>query len=453
MQNICFVANYSKTYLFHAIAQVLADEQVQVSWICTNRGLYDFLSEQYPAEALLLINLDHLDKPQAPIQEFKLNELVLGDRVFRHTPEVGLQFLQNIQQDIYDFLQKQDCRFVFGEITWAHELLIHRICSRCAELNCQYLNPHVVRLPNRRFAFFTDEYQSEFYESGQARPAAFDMIEVRPPSYLKINDKIQRKARSIKGRLDRIRRFITNENIDKKDPTHIVSERIRLSVRSKEELYKETYKLVPRQPADSVRGENYVFLGLHKQPEASIDVLGRYYEDQLCNIRNIWRVLPNNWKLVVKEHTNAIGDRGLAFYKNLQQLPNLILVDEKTPSYDLIKEARAVVTVSGTMAYEAALMKIPAFTFAPTFFNRLNCCRRLELRDLQSCGHFKQLIWQLESSYDNRLKFSNYLMKHSFEGVFIDPVTLPDVMQAENIALLSEAFQHIIHSKVKAASY
>ena len=57
---------------------------------------------------------------------------------------------------------------------------------------------------------------------------------------------------------------------------------------------------------------------LHKQPEASVDIVGRYYDNQYTNIQNIWRILPDDWCLVVKEHTNAIGDRPLSFLKKLK---------------------------------------------------------------------------------------------------------------------------------------
>ena len=57
MKNICFIANYSKTYLFHAIAEELQEKQVGIYWICTNRELYKFLRTHYKQQQILLINI------------------------------------------------------------------------------------------------------------------------------------------------------------------------------------------------------------------------------------------------------------------------------------------------------------------------------------------------------------------------------------------------------------
>ena len=106
----------------------------------------------------------------------------------------------------------------------------------------------------------------------------------------------------------------------------------------------------------------------------------------LLNIVNVWRALPDGWLLLVKEHTNAVGDRSWCFYRRLRQLRNVVLVDEKADSHDIIRRSRAVVSVSGTMAYEAALMGIPSLTFGDVFFNRLPGCRKIGLDHLRAGG-------------------------------------------------------------------
>ena len=158
--NICILSNFTKTYLFHEIAKDLERSQINVFWIATNRPLYDFLLSQYGAERVLLINLTYSERPSLTVNDFKLNELIYGDRYLHHKPEVGFRYLRHIQQPIYDFIAKHQLKAIFGEITWSHEILIHRMCKQCPELGCVFLNPHVVRIPDNRFAFFTDERQS-----------------------------------------------------------------------------------------------------------------------------------------------------------------------------------------------------------------------------------------------------------------------------------------------------
>ncbi|MEM1318606.1 MAG: hypothetical protein AAGG75_00050 [Bacteroidota bacterium] len=451
-KNSCFIANFSKTYFFHAIAQKLQERGRQIYWITTNRRLYDFLCEHYDKKVILLINWDHLGKDQPAVGDYQLHELLYGDRVLRYSKEEGLRWLCNIQRPLYDFFATHQIEVTFGELTWAHEILIHRMLRKEEALKGRFLNPHVVRIPNRRFAFFEDERQSVIYTGQWPRQRYQEVLEVKKPDYLRINDKRLKRANSLMGRLDRVKRLVTNENMDKKDPTLLNHIGLRLKTRSQEELYKETYRTIQREVLEDFDGEPYVFLGLHKQPEASVDVFGRYYEDQFQNIQNIWRILPLGWKLLVKEHTNAIGDRQPAFYRRLQQLPNVHFVQEQTDAYRLIRGAELVVTITGTIAYEAALMGIPALTFAPVFFNRLHGCRQLTLQMISELDDLRTLIEELRAEGDNRLEFTNYLLNNSFDGLFSDPISNQAILDPKNVEQVSEAFEHVLQQQTVALS-
>lgn len=434
--NICFVANYTFTYLFHELAETLKEEGINVFWIANNQKIYHYLLEKYGAQKVLYISRKDFERTSRPIGDYKLNELIYGDRVLRLEPQNGLQFLTNIQRPIYDFLKNHQIKMVMGEVTWAHEALIHRICKNRPELHCTYLSPHVVRIPEGRFAFFKDERKSEIFECWND-VSCDEPIKAKKPEYLKINDRKIKKISSLKGRLDRIRRFFTNENMDPLDPTLIVNQKWRFQSRFTEEWNRTRYQSIKRTSFNEVE-EPYVFLGLHKQPEASVDICGRYYEDQLQNIKNIWRALPQGWKLVIKEHTNAIGDRSTHFYKAIQALPNVVLVEETTNSYEIIRQAQLVITVTGTIAYEAALMNIPSATFAPVFFNKINSCKQITLEDLNNY-QLDEIAAQLNSQANNRLEFSQYLMNNSFEGKFYDPLTTKASLAPQNIQNISFA--------------
>lgn len=447
--NICFIANYTFTYLYHELAETLKKENIIAFWIVNNNKLYDYLKERYGKEKVLYISRTFFDKPSQPISDLRLNELVYGDRVLRYEPQNGLNFLTNIQQPVYSFLKKNHIKMVMGEVTWAHEAVIHRICQNCSELNCTYLSPHVVRIPEGRFAFFTDERKSKVLEFWN-EVSCNETIKAKKPDYLKINDRKIKSISSLRGRLDRIRRFFTNENIDSKDPTLIVNQKWRFKSRSREEWNRTLYQKVKRTPF-SPEKYPYIFLGLHKQPEASVDICGRYYEDQLLNIKNLWRALPQGWKLLIKEHTNAIGDRSPAFYEEIQSLPNVILVEETTNSYDIIQNAEMVATVTGTIAYEAALMNVPSITFAPVFFNKINSCRQITLEDLIH-QKLDSIAFQLKMQPNNCLEFSQFLMRNSFEGKFYDPLTSDISLSPDNVQKISAAVKAAV-KKLTSISY
>lgn len=444
--NICFIANYYKTYFFHEIAVQLQAKEVDVCWIVVNRKLRDFLVERYGAEAVLYISKDDTENACEPIGNFRLNELVYGDRTLKYQKHKAYSFLNNIQQPVFAFLKRHDVRFVFGEITWAHEILIHRLVNSCQELRAAYYCPHTIRMPVGRFGFFRDEYQSELVPlppiAGSSADSSLPPVQAEKPDYLALNDVKLQQARTLSARLARLKRFFTMENIDRKDPTIIVNRWRSFQLGATEEFNREIYRLVPKVKFnDLIANKDYVFLGLHKQPEASIDVIGRYYEDQWLNILNVWRALPDGWLLLVKEHSNAVGDRSWFFYRQLCKLKNVVLIDEKADSHEIIRKARAVVTVSGTMAYEATLMAVPSFTFGDVFFNHLSGCSKVSLEHLRNAG-LGHLIQPVDKS--TGVEFSNWLALHSAEGVISDPVSNSSCMATDNILCVADAFGRVI---------
>ena len=187
---------------------------------------------------------------------------------------------------------------------------------------------------------------------------------------------------------------------------------------------------------------------LHKQPEASVDIVGRYYDDQYINIRNIWRILPEDWHIVIKEHTNAIGDRSLGFFKRIKKLRNLILLDEKVNSHKIIQDSKAIFSVSGSIAYEAALIGKPAFLFAPIFFDKLRNCHTISLQTLRDTNSIYDLLDFWEKELENQLsveKFTKYLLTYSAKGLISDPLTDPKCMEKDNLEIVSKAFIKRIH--------
>lgn len=442
--NICFVANYYKTYFFHEVAKRLQAEGVNVFWVVVNKRLNDFLLENYNKNNVLYISKSDSFVDRDPVGDYRLNELVYGDRVLRHeSAEWPYRFLRNIQKEIFDFVDKNQIRFVFGEVTWAHEILFHRLLADHPELNCKYLCPHTIRIPGGRFAFFVDEFQSVLYEvpGSQTNFEAVSPFEVKKPDYLAINDKILKSSRSIGARLARVKRFITRENIDPFDPTLISSRWTSLRLRISEELNKELYRFIKKAPfTEAISSQPYVFVALHKQPEASIDVIGRYYEDQARNITNVWRALPEGWLLLVKEHSNAIGDRPPGFYRNLNKLRNLVFVDERTDSYKLIENCQAVVTVSGTVAYEAALLGKRSFTFAPCFFNRFEKCNKLDLKDFFTDDVFTKSKDCVAGDFDSY----GYIYSNSYPGNISDVVSNPLCISDENITMVATSFIKVL---------
>jgi len=438
--NICFVSNFSKTHLYRRIADCLRAKMkdINIYWIFVDEGLVSTAGR----DPYLLLDLSYVHKDQEPVGEYKIHEMVISDRVFRKNIAEGCRYLRNVQQPVFDFLSKREISLVFGERTWAHEMLIGRKCLLNTGLQCRYFSFGSVRIPDNRFGFFRDEVESCLEDFDN--PVVIEDFIVRKPGYVVSIDGMIERASTLRGRLGRIKRFITKQNVTTSNPTVFTSLIQRLEFGVGEELNRASYRRVKTESFEQFKGTRYVFYGLHKQPESSIDNFGRYFEDQYLNILNIWKNLPIGWRLLIKEHTNAIGDRPASFYANVKRLPNVHVVHEKTNSIEIIRNALLTISVTGTISLEAGLMGKKAFTLSPVFFNLLSNVQRLSWEDLaklQIAAHCA------EDRPANIEEYKRYILKNTFEGNTSDPVSDPTVLKDENLALIAQAFMALFSKR------
>ncbi len=123
-----------------------------------------------------------------------------------------------------------------------------------------------------------------------------------------------------------------------------------------------------------VEGEDYVYMPLHLIPESSVFVKASYYVDELNLIEQVSKSLPIGVKLYVKEHQAMLGERDLSFYERAAQLHNVRVVQVnyyKDPKPWILK-AKGVVTITGTAAYEAALLGKLSVVFGEVPFSMIH---------------------------------------------------------------------------------
>lgn len=123
-----------------------------------------------------------------------------------------------------------------------------------------------------------------------------------------------------------------------------------------------------------VEGEDYVYMPLHLIPESSVFVKASYYVDECNLIEQVSKSLPIGWKLYVKEHQAMLGERAFKFYKKVAQLHNVRVVQinyYKDPK-PWIMNAKGVITITGTAAYEAALLGKKSIVFGDVPFTLID---------------------------------------------------------------------------------
>ncbi len=116
-------------------------------------------------------------------------------------------------------------------------------------------------------------------------------------------------------------------------------------------------------------GIDYVYYPVHFEPEAAVDYMGDCYGDQDMLIQRIAHSLGANQKLIVKEHPQQ---RGFLLTRKYRQLKkkycNIIYLDGKISSYDVIKKMSCMVTLNGTAGFEALICGKPVIYFGDVYY-------------------------------------------------------------------------------------
>lgn len=108
----------------------------------------------------------------------------------------------------------------------------------------------------------------------------------------------------------------------------------------------------------------YAFFPLNTEPEVALLVYGKNFKNQIETIRNISTSLPINFKLIVKEHPNAIGFRSSNYYKKILDIPNVVLVGANEKASEIIKLSKIVFVTYGTIGLETIIKKKPLINFS-----------------------------------------------------------------------------------------
>ena len=137
-------------------------------------------------------------------------------------------------------------------------------------------------------------------------------------------------------------------------------------------VLKRWYLLGPNKYfSNPVIGEKYIYMPLHLIPESSTSVLGPFYLNELFNIEQISKSLPVGCCLYVKEHQSMVGERNLTFYKKVNRIPNvkMVSVNYYRDPKPWIDNSIGVISVTGTAAFEAALIGKKSIVFGDVSFN------------------------------------------------------------------------------------
>ena len=378
----------------------------------------------------------------------KFNSIIYMDRTLRKKKNEYIKsYLTFLLEKIDNFFQKVKPKVIFIEPTWTHEILI---CKFAKKYNVSLVAPVKDKLLPNRFLAFKDEKHLEFYKnfmienpSNLSKKAIDVVLKDKPVQYFyKFNNRNKFDLKKIPKLFRLIKISILNyrnPNIQNSIFNDIFI-KIKSIVRAKYHLFVLDFKKLNKITKE------YIFVTLHVQPEASIDVVGAKYSNQIEFVRNIANTTPYEYTILVKEHSHAIGNRKIDFYKNLLEIPNVVLLHPNENSRLAIKNSRLVISNTGTSSFEASISNIPSVSTTSMFFH--------EILLKKNFNPFEENVSDLLRSQKklNKSMLINNLNKiylGSFKGNCGDFQTDANVLNYDNINNLKNSFRNIIRSIIK----
>jgi hypothetical protein len=455
---IAFISSAYRTVFFHGLEEPLAERGHEVYWICPGERWARWLRvREVPDDRILslasrgeawgtrpeptaedLARLGRLERGG----DLSFNDLLQMDTLLmeRRGRDYALRYFAVSAEAIEAFLTRNRVEAIFAEQTWGIELLTGLVA---VALEVPFLKPHTVRFPHGRFALFPGHLE-ETVE--RLRPTTIDdraaaerelrtfLGRTPQPDYVATDREVLRLNL---GRLRALSSHVRELAIDPWDetsrrPAGLIADHARQWVRKR-----WNRALAPRtfRSESSLFDSPFVYFPLHLQPEASIDVKGRPFTNQVEIVRALSRTLPLDHLILVKEHPTALHRRSRSFYAALGAIPGVVLVHPDVPTFRLIEKAKLTMTITGTAAYEAALLGKLAATIGPVFFERIVAAPRFD----PYSASLSRLLEQGEATDESdRAEFLADLMACSHRGVVGDAFWQPESMTPSNLELVAQ---------------
>lgn len=166
--------------------------------------------------------------------------------------------------------------------------------------------------------------------------------------------------------------------------------------------------------------EKYVLFAANYQPEATTSVTSSYYVNQINVLELLSSTIPEDTIIYYKEYPkhllsffNKISlNRNNQFLSRLKKIKNIKIIDDGYKTTDLIDNAFAVATITGTIGWEAAVRGKPVITFGSVWYNSFNKIFKIDsYKDLTLA--FNKIENGYSFDYNDILDYAAYIEKNS----------------------------------------
>ncbi len=129
---------------------------------------------------------------------------------------------------------------------------------------------------------------------------------------------------------------------------------------------------------ERTRSSAYVYFPFHVQLDYALTVRSPEYLDQIGLVRYLADVLPGGLRLYVKEHPASVGGFGYRALRDLLHThSNVRVIHPAVNSYDIIENAKAVVTINSKVGAEALMLGKRVAVLGDAFYSNASLVQRV----------------------------------------------------------------------------
>src|SRR5579864_1747433 len=395
-----------------------------------------------------------------------VNTMIQADRIVRRHPFArALRMVAAIRDFWDDLLANMQPDAILGEIASSTEWIAWSVAR---QMNIQYLAPHPTPVANKLFFLGAPDGAWEPMErsfeaagncglsSEEERVAElfvrdFRAKKAKPPflswaqrSPLAPNFKeLGRRAARIPFRL---RTFVEDGRYEVGSYHGTPPWR---------PLWEDTMRIVRHAASEvtiferTISDGPKVYFPLHVQPEFTTDVRAPFLTNQLALIESISKSVPAGYRVVVKEHPGMKGERNLGYYRDIQEIHNVQLLSPAVDSHEVIQQSDAVLTITGSSAWEGILYEKPVIAFGPLCYGFGDLVYRCDsIAELPSI--LRKTIHEHKPDRGQMLRLVWSLLATAHEVEWGDPIRRPQICEEANVKKLADAIVSELSSRASS---
>lgn len=173
-------------------------------------------------------------------------------------------------------------------------------------------------------------------------------------------------------------------------------------------------------PVDS-GARNFIYFPFHVRLDYALTTRSPQYFDQIALVRQVAEILPEGFELYVKEHPASVGS-----FSRQEILPMLTnkkirMLHPRTSTYDVLDQARAVLTINSKVGAEAIALGVPVIVLGECFYSNSEL-----VHQVRSLSDVKNLLQSISdgalphSSKESRIQFFSKIWSQTRPGELYD---------------------------------